>query len=71
MGCSRCEGLLVVDEFIDLREVNGPMEFQGVRCLNCGYIGDAVILANRSQCPPPPCTGPVATGRIMPAVTDR
>lgn len=52
MGCIRCDGLLVTDEFVDLWEVNGPMEFQGVRCLNCGYIGDAVILTNRFQSPP-------------------
>ena len=62
MGCIRCDGLLVTDEFVDLWEVNGPMEFQGMRCINCGYIGDAVIFANRLQCPAPYHTRSVSNG---------
>ena len=62
MACIRCGGLLVVDEFVDLREINGPMEFQGVRCLNCGYIGDAIILTNRHQFLPPHLEQSVVTG---------
>lgn len=49
MACIRCGGLLVTDVFADLWELSGPMEFQGVRCLNCGSIEDAVIRANRLQ----------------------
>ena len=49
MSCIRCGGLLVRDDFADLLEVGGPMEFDGMRCLNCGFIEDAVILANRRQ----------------------
>lgn len=64
MGCIRCDGFLVTDEFVDLREVNGPMEFQGMRCINCGYIGDAVILANRLPRPAPYLTQPVGNYRM-------
>ena len=63
MACMRCDGLLVPDDFVDLREVNGPMEFQGVRCINCGYIGDAIILTNRHQSRPPLLGQPIADGR--------
>ena len=47
MSCTRCGGLLVTDVFADLREISGPMEFEGLRCLNCGCIEDEVIRTNR------------------------
>jgi hypothetical protein len=49
MTCVRCGGLLVTDHFTDLWELSGPMEFRGARCLNCGFIDDDVIRANRLQ----------------------
>lgn len=49
MACTRCGGLLVTDVFADLWEISGPMEFEGLRCLNCGSIEDEVIRANRFQ----------------------
>lgn len=58
MTCIRCGGLLVVDVFSDLWVVTGPMEFQGVRCLNCGSIEDAVIRANRFRPPLSHCSQP-------------
>lgn len=63
MACMRCSGLLVADEFSDLWEFNGPTEFQGVRCLNCGYIGDAVIMANKLEFPPSHRAHSVGSGR--------
>jgi hypothetical protein len=45
----RCGGLLVLDRFDDVWEFGGPVEFQGVRCLNCGSVEDAVMRANRLQ----------------------
>ncbi|HYM38412.1 MAG TPA: hypothetical protein VES96_08415 [Nitrospiraceae bacterium] len=51
MACIRCGGLQVVDDFADLWAVTGPMEFRGARCLNCGFIEDPVIRANRLQPP--------------------
>ncbi len=62
MACMRCDGFLVLDEFVDLREANGPMEFQGVRCLNCGYVGDAISLANRNQSLSPHLGDPATHG---------
>lgn len=53
MACRRCGGLLVTDVFADLWELTGPMEFEGMRCLNCGSIEDDVIRANRLQPPLP------------------
>ena len=47
MACMRCGGLLVPADFADLWELTGPMEFQGARCLNCGFVDDAMIRANR------------------------
>lgn len=61
MACTRCGGLLVRDDFADLWEVGGPMEFDGVRCLNCGVIEDAVIRANRRN---PPRPNPIPPSRL-------
>ena len=45
MRCPRCGGLLVVDAFSDLHSTAGS--FDGARCLNCGYIEDSLMIANR------------------------
>jgi hypothetical protein len=63
MACIRCGGLLVTDDFADLWESSGPMEFQGVRCLNCGSIEDDVIRANRLQPPLPRHSRPSGVAR--------
>ena len=47
MQCPRCSGLLVVDAFSDLHSTLGT--FDGARCLNCGYIEDSLMIANRRQ----------------------
>jgi hypothetical protein len=68
MTCTRCGGLLVADVFADLWEVTGPMEFEGLRCLNCGSIEDDVIRANRFQLPLPhrfPPSGLTGQERIL------
>jgi len=36
MLCKRCDGLLVSDDFMNLREESSQMRFQGYRCVNCG-----------------------------------
>ena len=53
MLCTRCSGLVVVETFCDLREEISRAEFQGSRCLNCGWIEDPVIRANRLHPVPP------------------
>jgi len=51
MRCPRCSGLLVVDAFSDLQSTFGT--FDGARCLNCGYIEDSLMIANRRQAAAP------------------
>jgi len=50
MACQRCRGLLVRETFGDLREETGCM-FPAIRCINCGYIEDSVVRANRLRLP--------------------
>jgi hypothetical protein len=57
MPCQRCKGLLVRETFGDLRAEAGRMS-PAIRCLNCGYIEDSVVRANR--------LGPPAAKRSTP-----
>ena len=50
MFCQRCSGLLVRETFGDLREETGCM-YPATRCINCGYIEDSVVRANRLRPP--------------------
>lgn len=50
MLCQRCRGLLVSETSGDLRERTGCMGL-ATRCINCGYLEDSVMRANR-RCPP-------------------
>jgi len=51
MTCHRCGGLLVKDQSVteslsDLSEKTGRTG-PSLRCINCGYFEDPVVLANR------------------------
>ena len=46
MLCFRCSGLLVRETFDDLREETAR-QCAATRCINCGYIEDALVRANR------------------------
>jgi hypothetical protein len=50
MNCQRCRGLLVLETFGDLREEAG-CQCPATRCINCGYIEDSVVRANRLRPP--------------------
>ena len=50
MFCQRCRGLLVYETFGDLRVEAGCM-CPATRCINCGYIEDSVVRANRLHPP--------------------
>jgi hypothetical protein len=50
MLCQRCSGLLVRETFDDLREGTGCL-CPAIRCINCGYIEDSVVRANRLRPP--------------------
>ena len=49
-ACSRCGGLMVGDRYIDLQDDTGCIEFNALRCVQCGQVIDPVILQNR-LCP--------------------
>lgn len=47
MTCTRCKGLMVVDDLVDLQESCLPMWMRGLRCVSCGNIVDPLIMRNR------------------------
>ena len=47
MICTRCEGLMVSDDLIDMQESYHPMWTSGYRCLSCGNIVDTLIQEHR------------------------
>lgn len=51
MVCQRCRGLLVPVTFDDLRQENAR-DCLATRCINCGYLEDRVVRANRLSLPP-------------------
>lgn len=61
MICQRCRGLLVRESFGDLREETGCM-CPATRCINCGYIEDSVVRANRLR--PPAAKRAVSRGMV-------
>jgi hypothetical protein len=47
MNCSRCQGLMTRDHFLDIHGQFREMWAASWRCLNCGHVYDAVIEQNR------------------------
>ena len=47
MQCARCDGLMVADNLIDMRESRVPMWMKGWRCVSCGNIVDPIIQRHR------------------------
>ena len=47
MICSRCLGLMVEDQFLDLQGAYGEMWTTSWRCVNCGRVHDSVIEQHR------------------------
>ena len=48
MRCTQCDGFMVSDNLIDLRESYQPMWMRGWRCIACGNIVDPLILRHRA-----------------------
>ena len=46
MECTRCQGLMVEEQFFDFEGTQGFMWMKGWRCMNCGHAADSVIEAN-------------------------
>lgn len=49
MKCGRCGGLMVPHQYTDVLETTSADYCDGFRCVNCGEILDAVVLAHREQ----------------------
>ena len=47
MTCTRCDGLMVIDRYQDVRDDTGEICFNAWHCLVCGDIIDPVIMSNR------------------------
>jgi len=47
MQCTRCDGLMVADNLIDIQESSIPMWMKGWRCVSCGNIVDSLIQQHR------------------------
>ena len=46
MNCSRCQGLMMEEDFFDFEGTHGFMWMKGWRCVNCGHAVDPLIEAN-------------------------
>lgn len=49
MKCERCEGLMLEDDCIDIETLFDPIWCRAWRCVNCGYVTDSVMMANRQR----------------------
>jgi hypothetical protein len=47
MNCSRCQGLMIEDQFLDMESQYGQMWARSLRCVNCGHVHDSVIERHR------------------------
>jgi hypothetical protein len=47
MQCARCDGFMVSDNLIDMKESGISMWMKGWRCVSCGNIVDPLILRHR------------------------
>jgi len=61
MLCQRCKGLLVHETFSDL-SVETDRLSPPRRCVNCGYVEDSVVRANRLH--PPAAKRPTRHGVV-------
>ena len=53
MKCTRCQGLMVEDHFLDFEGTQGHMWAKAHRCMNCGNVHDSVIEQHRLAKPQP------------------
>ena len=56
MSCSRCQGLMVKEHFLDFDGTIGHMWANGYRCMNCGNVHDPIIEQHRRSRPEPVLT---------------
>ena len=56
MSCSRCQGLMVKEHFLDFDGTIGHMWANGYRCMNCGNLHDPIIEEHQRTRPEPVLT---------------
>lgn len=49
MSCSRCQGLMLEEQMIDMEAAYGEMWSRSWRCFNCGHRHDTVIQHHRQH----------------------
>lgn len=49
MTCTRCQGLMLEEQMIDMEAGFGEMWSRSSRCINCGHRDDAVMQQHRQQ----------------------
>ena len=47
MSCTRCQGLMLEEDMIDMEADYGEMWSRSSRCVNCGHRDDAVLRHHR------------------------
>ena len=47
MNCTRCQGLMLEEQMIDMEAGYGEMWTHSWRCFNCGHRDDAVLQHHR------------------------
>ena len=47
MRCGRCDGLMVVEFFIDMGECGEQLWLRAWRCVNCGTVEEPLITRHR------------------------
>lgn len=69
MGCQRCNGFMIRESFLDLRDDSGRLMFEGWRCINCGEVVDPVVLTHRMEAPTHPYRGRTRDRRMWERLT--
>ncbi len=49
MPCQRCQGLMVVDHFIDMQDDRGHFWLNAWRCINCGDVVEPGIAQHKLE----------------------
>ena len=48
MNCTRCSGLMVIDNCLDIKGAPGELWIKALRCVMCGNLVDPTINRHRS-----------------------
>ena len=60
MSCTRCQGLMLEEQMIDMEGGYGEMWSRSRRCVNCGHRDDAVLQHHRQLQAKPSAVSPHA-----------